>query len=370
MWRAYRGLIVKELIQIRRDTNMIRLIFLMPIVQLLLLGYAVNTDVRLLATNVYDFDRSQLSRELVQSFEAGDYFVLHDNLVNRPELPLWDLDRPFQRADADLALVVPENFSEKISGGEPVTIGLVTDGADANAARAGLGYASLIASRFSREHTGFRQPITIRETFRYNPEVESVYYMVPGIVATLLTMVTVMLTAMAIVRERETGTLEQLTVTPISSLALLLGKITTFGMLGLLEMFIALTIGVLWFGIPFVGSPLLLFALSALFLLTTLGMGMYFSTVTSTQQQAMFLTWFFSIFAILTSGFFTPIANMPQWMQYVTYANPMRYFMEVVRGIMMKGAGLTDLWVEVAAMAGYGLVVFSLSMMRFHKRSA
>ena len=370
MWMAFKGLIVKELIQIRRDRIMLRVTFLMPIIQLLLLGYAVNTDVKRLATDVYDYDQSRLSREFVQSFKAGDYFVPESRLAVDEHAPLWELDERFKSGAAELAIVLPDDFSKKITGGKPVTVGLISDGADANAARTGQGYAALIANRFTRQHTGFQQPVTLRETFLYNPELESVNFMVPGIIATLLMMVTVMLTAMAIVRERETGTLEQLTVTPISSLILLLGKITTFGILGLVEMAIALVVGVLWFGIPFAGSPLLLLGLSALFLLTTLGMGMYFSTMAATQQQAMFLSWFFLIFALLTSGFFTPIANMPHWMQYITYINPMRYFIEIVRGIMMKGSGLFDLWPNVAALAVYGVAVFSLSLMRFQKRAA
>jgi ABC-2 type transport system permease protein len=210
--------------------------------------------------------------------------------------------------------------------------------------------------------------VEIREDVLYNPDSESVNYMVPGIVATLLMMVTVMLTAMAIVREREIGTLEQLMVTPISGWILLMGKITTFGLLGILEMAVALTLGVVWFGIPFVGSPVLLLLLSGLFLVTTLGMGMFFSTVSSTQQQAMFLAWFFSVFAILTSGFFTPIFNMPQWVQVVTYLNPMRYFVVIVRGIMMKDAGISDLYQDILALVVYGTVVFGFSAMRFRKR--
>jgi ABC-2 type transport system permease protein len=194
--------------------------------------------------------------------------------------------------------------------------------------------------------------------------------MVPGIVATLLTMVTTMLTSMGIVRERESGTLEQISVTPISGRVLLAGKITTFALLGLMEMGLALTVGVLWFGIPFAGSVWFLLGISALYLLTTLGMGTFFSTITSTQQQAMFLAWFFSVFAILTSGFFTPISNMPGWMQNITLINPMRYFMAVVRGIMMKGSGPADLLPDIAAIAAYGVTIFTLAAARFRKRTA
>jgi ABC-2 type transport system permease protein len=202
----------------------------------------------------------------------------------------------------------------------------------------------------------------------YNPEAKSVYFMVPGIVATLLTMVTVMLTCMAIVREREIGTLEQLMVTPITTPALLLGKIVPFALIGFLEMSLALAFGMIWFRIPFVGSWPLLYALSFVYLFATLGVGIFISTVTKTQQQAMFFSWFFSIFALLTSGFFTPIANMPRSIQYLTYINPLRYFMKIVRGIIMKGASIDILYPEVMAMVIFGLVVFSFSWMWFSKR--
>jgi ABC-2 type transport system permease protein len=193
--------------------------------------------------------------------------------------------------------------------------------------------------------------------------------MVPGIVATLLTMLTVMLTSMAIVREREMGTLEQLVVTPISTTTLLLGKLIPFAMLGLFEITVALLLGVLWFNIPFAGSPVLLFSLSLVYLVTVLGIGLVFSTVTSTQQQAMFFAWFFSVFAMLTSGFFTPVSNMPQWMQYLTLLNPMRYFMEIVRGIMMKGAGIAELSSDIYPLSIYGIIIFEFAATRFAKRT-
>jgi len=370
MWRAYLGLIRKELIQIRRDRNMVRIIFLMPVIQLLFLGYAVNTDVKRISTDIYDFDRSRESREFVRAFDAGDYFVPSDRLAVGDNAPLWELQDRFRRNETQLAIVIPEDFSEQVAQRKNVTIGLLADGSDANAARAGLGYAGLIVRQYSQRVAGMELPVEIRPTFLYNPELESVYYMVPGIVSMLLTMVTMMLTAMGIVREREMGTLEQISVTPIRGYVLLLGKITTFGLLGLLEMGIALAIGILWFGIPFAGSPFLLAALAALYLLTTLGLGTFFSTISSTQQQAMFVAWFFNVFSILTSGFFSPISNMPVWMQRVTLINPMRFFMEIVRGIMMKGSGATDLLPEIAAITIYGVVIFSLAALRFRKRTA
>ncbi|UCD63925.1 MAG: ABC transporter permease [Candidatus Zixiibacteriota bacterium] len=365
MHRAFLGLIRKEFIQVFRDRNMLRIVFAMPIIQLLLFGYVVNLEVKNIRLDVYDFDQSRLSREFVSSTKAGGYFS-----PTPAARPLFDLERNFQDASRDMAVVIPDDFSERIARKESVTIGLMADGSDANATSIGSGYLAQIVQKFSRRVHGFEMPVDIKHRILYNPEAQSVYFMVPGIVATLLTMVTVMLTSMAIVREREGGTLEQLLVTPMSGITLLAGKLVPFGLLGLFEMSMALTVGVLWFGIPFAGSPLLLLVLSALYLLTTLGMGLFFSTVTTTQQQAMFFAWFFSIFAILTSGFFTPIANMPEWMQYITYANPMRFFMSIVRGIMMKGSGPVELLGEIYTLAIFGLVVLGFSALRFSKRAA
>jgi len=370
MFRAYLGLIKKEFIQVFRDRNMLRMIFAVPVIQLILFGYVVNIDVKNIALDVYDYDRGRESRELIDAFKAGDYFVPEDILIGEDGPPLWHIEDRFKERRAEMALVVPNDFSEKLAQKESVTVGLVTDGTDANSARIGSGYAAMIALKYSQDKIGYTPPVEIRSKILYNPEAESVYYMVPGIVATILTMLTVMLTSMAIVREREMGTLEQLLVTPISSTTLLLGKISTFAILGIFEMILTLVLGVLWFGIPFVGSPPLLFALALLYLLTTLGMGMFFSTISSTQQQAMFFAWFFFVFAMLTSGFFTPISNMPQWMQYITYLNPMRFFMSISRGIMMKGSGMADLAGDIYALAVFGLVIFSFSFLRFKKRTA
>ncbi len=363
MRRAFAGLVKKEFLHVFRDPNMLRLIFAVPLIQLVIFGYVANTEVKRIALDVYDFDRSQLSREFVSAMRAGDYFV-----PGRVAASLMDLEDRFKDGSGEMALIIPQGFSEKTVKGKKVTVGLLADGSNSNSALIGLGYAAQIAQKFSQEKIKLHPPVEIRRQVLYNPEAESVYFMVPGIVATLLTMLSVMLTSMGIVRERERGTLEQLLVTPITTITLLLGKITPFAMLGLFEMVFVLTVGVLWFGVPFVGSPLLLFILSAVYVLAALGIGMFFSTVTTTQQQAMFFAWFFSIFAILTSGFFTPVANMPQWLQYVTYLNPMRFFLDIVRGIMMKGAGFFDLVPEITSQTVFAVIMFSFSALRFSKR--
>lgn len=366
--RALAGLIRKEFRQVFRDRNMLRIIFAMPIIQLLVLGYTVDLDVKHIPTDVYDFDRSARSRGLADALRAGEYFAVTRDVEPMTAHPVFDLRSRFQDGSSELAVIIPEDFSERLERGEAAGVGLVADGSNASQARTALGYARQIVAAYGAGAAGERPPVEIRPRVLYNPEQESVYFMVPGIVATLLTMITVMLTSMAIVREKETGTLEQILVTPISGTALLAGKLAAFAALGFIEITVALAAGILWFGIPFAGSPLLLFGLSAVYLFSTLGVGLLFSTVTGTQQQAMFLAWFFMVFTILTSGFMTPISNMPPAIRYLTYLNPMRYYLEIVRGIVMRGAGVRDLAGNIYPMFIYGAAIFTVASLRFRRR--
>ena len=363
MLRTTLALVRKEFHQIRRDRTMLRVIFVMPMIQMFLLGYAISTDVKLVRTAVYDLDQSATAREYVRAFTAGDYFILRSG-----SFPLLEAETGFKENKYDVVLVIPKDFSEKLGQMKEAQVGLLLDGSNANSAAIAQGYAGTITQRFNQNLANLAPPIDLRERRLYNPEGESVYFTIPGVVATLLTMVTMFLTAMAIVREREMGTLEQLMVTPISTPALILGKTIPFVIIGFAEMSIALAVGIAWFRIPFVGSWALLYGLSVIYLLTTLGMGMFISTVTKTQQQAMFMSWFFSIFAILTSGFFTPIANMPRAVQVLTYANPLRYFMTIVRAIIMKGASIDVLYPQAIAMVVFGSIVFGFSWLNFSKR--
>jgi ABC-2 type transport system permease protein len=363
MLRTILALMKKEFKQVLRDKIMLRMIFIAPLIQLLLLGYAINTDVKNIDMAIYDYDNSDISREYINTFNAGEYFN-----TGSTDISLLDIEHGFRLNQYNNVLVISPGFAEKIQKMQPVEVGLVVDATNANSAGIAMGYAGFITARFNEKKAGFEPPIKVRQKRLYNPEAESVYYMVPGIVAVLLTLITMMLTAMGIVRERELGTLEQLMVTPISTPALIIGKTVPFAILGFIEMSIALMFGVIWFNIPFAGSWTLLYALSFVFLFTTLGIGMFVSTVTKTQQQAMFVTWFFAIFALLTSGFFTPISNMPQSVQYITYLNPLRYFMKIVRAIMMKGAGVDVLIPEIAAMFIFGVAVFTFAWLRFSKR--
>nr|MBN2278093.1 ABC transporter permease [candidate division Zixibacteria bacterium] len=363
MIRSILALIKKEFYQVIRDRNMLLVIFLMPLIQLLLLGYAVNVDVKNIDLALYDHDGTAFSREYIRSFTPGGYFR-----VLGTDISLLDIERGFKEKQFGAAIIIPQDFEANLETGRAATVGFMIDGTNANSAAIALGYANMITAGFGEKTAGISLPISFNRKVLFNPEMESVNYMIPGIVATLLTMITVMLTSMAIVREREMGTLEQLMVTPLSSPALILGKTIPFAILGYIEMSMALVFGILWFKIPFAGSWLLLYSLSFVFLFTTLGVGMFLSTVSKTQQQAMFYAWFFSIFAILTSGFFTPIANMPRTIQYLTYLNPLRYFMIIVRGIMMKASSVSVLYPEILALVIFGIIILWLAWIRFSKR--
>ena len=370
MWRQLFGIIRKELTQILRDPNSMRMLFVAPLIQVIVMGYAVNTDVKKLYLDVYDNDNSSTSRQLVANLKSAGYFIPSDRQLAADRTPIWQLEDRFRSGQAEMALIIPNDFSEKLQTGQSVTLGWISDGSDANAARTGTGYAGQIVRTFSNEFTQMESNISIRPQNLFNPEAVSVYYMVPGIVATLLTMLGLMFTSMAIVRERELGTLEQVLVTPIKTITLLNGKITASSILLMAVMTISMTVGVLWFRVPFVGSPALLIVLSLLYLISVLGIGMFISTITKTQQQAMFFAWFISIFALMTSGYFTPIANMPNWLQTFSLVNPMRYFVEIIRGIMLKGSGFWDLRMDVLALAIFGPILLGFSLLRFHKRTA
>jgi len=363
MFATIFALVKKELIQVRRDSNMVRMLFVMPIVQMFLLAYAVNSDVKLIYTAVYDFDKSDLSREYIRSFSPGEYFV-----TGSSKYSLLECEEGFKNNSYNVALTIPQDFSNNLENSQPTEVGFMVDGTNSNSAAIAMGYAGVITQQFNSGLSANSAPIKLAEKRLYNPEAESVYFTVPGIIATLITMITIMQTSMAIVKEREIGTLEQLMVTPITTSQLILGKIIPFALIGYIEMTLGLVLGILIFKIPFVGSVALLYGLTFVFLFATLGLGMFISSISSTQQQAMFFAWFFSVFSMLMSGFFTPIANMPQTIQYLTYLNPLRYFLTIVRGIMMKGATLSTLYPEVIAMAIFGVAIFTLSWLRTSKR--
>lgn len=368
--RALLQLIRKEFLQVRRDPAMLRIVFAVPIVQLLVLGYAATNDLVNVPIAILDQDRTPQSRSLVEAFLHSDTFVPGPSVA----VP-GDLTDALVHNRADLALWIPHGYARDLAAGVPSPVGLSIDGTNSASAGKATGYAARIIAgeggRLAEDAglaTGTGAHVASTTRFLYNPQLESRFYMVPGILIILVTIISALLTGMAVVREKEIGTLEQLSVTPLRTWQLIAGKVIPFAILSFVTLAIATTLAILWFHVPVAGS-LGLFALAmAAYLLVTLGGGLLASTVSSTQQQAMFTVWFFLIFGILMSGFFYPIANMPWWARQLTYLDPMRYSMAIVRDIFLKGAGLGDVWPDLARLTLLGVVTFTAAALRFSRR--
>jgi ABC-2 type transport system permease protein len=368
-------LIRKEMRQIFRDPNMLRVIFIVPVFQLFVLGYAVTFDAKNLDLAVIDRDGSSASRALVERFSHDEHFV-----VDRIADPRGGIEPLLRRGDALLALVIPRHFGRDLETGRRSELQILLDGENSNTAGIALGYCNRIILRFMKDRAAQRRGrasaaardvrfIESRLRVWYNPELKSVYFMVPGIVSILLLLITMLLTSLSIVKEREAGTLEQLLVTPLKPWQIIAGKTIPFAILGMAEWAFVSTVGVLWFGIPVVGSIGVLALLALAFIVTTLGLGVLISTLAGTQQQALFITWFFLQMFILLSGIFYPIENMPRWTQVITLINPLRYFVVVARELLLKGARLDALWSELRSLLIIGVTVFTVATLRFHKRS-
>lgn len=362
----------KEFRQIFRDPPMVAIIFLVPIIQLLILAYAITTDVKHIKLAVIDYDRSQLSREIIRSFSQTERFDLVTIIDD-----LQDIDYQMKAWKIQMALVIPQNFSREVQRQLHPQIFLAADGVDGNTASIAMGYAQAILLNFGID-LGMKNlnpakassihSVSMMERMWYNIELDSQQYMIPGIVVILLTIIPMMLSAMSLVKEKESGTLEQLMVTPLLKYQLLLGKIIPFLILAYIEMAIVMTIAITVFSISMKGSYFLLAILSLLYLLTTIGLGIFISTFTYTQQQAMFVAWFFMVFMIIMSSFFIPIQNMPPVLRGFTYLNPMRYFMAIIRDIFQKGSDLKTLWFDTVLMSSQGLMIISLAVVKFQKR--
>jgi len=370
-WRRIRHLVRKEFIQLRRDPRMLRLVIVAPIIQLVLFGYAVTTDVKHIPTAVIDADKSRESRELVVRFSNTGYFDVLAVLESPQDLVPW-----MDSGRVQAGVHIPRGFARSLARGESAPLQIIVDGTDSTTAGVVLGYASGVLKRYSEEVLEERlrrlrvylPMVEERTRVWFNPELKSVNYMVPGVLCTILLVVTMVLTSMAIVREREIGTLEQIVVTPIRAAELMAGKTIPFVLLGFVDMVLILLVATLWFRVPLRGSLLLLFALASVFLLTTLGLGLFISTVSHTQQQAMMTALFIMLPSILLSGFMFPIENMPHIIQWMTYLIPLRYFLNIVRGIFLKGVGIEVLWGDVLALLVIGLMLFILASWRFTKR--
>ncbi len=368
------SLIRKEFIQILRDPRTLILTFLMPVVQLLLLGYAATNDVRNVSLAVYDQDRSAASRALLDAYRAADYFRVDYDVADETELRGL-IDRGAARA----GMIIPPDYAEKLAAGETAAVAFIIDGSDPTLAGTALASATLIgqaqATALTIERLSARgqagaitPPVQIRSQVWYNPDLVSAYYMIPAMIGLILQFMTTILTATAIVRERERGTIEQLIVTPIRSWELVVGKLAPYVIIGFIDTVEILLAGVLMFGVPINGSLPLLLVLSGLFLVTTLGLGLFISTISNTQQEAILTAMFTMLPSIFLSGFFFPLAAMPPFLQVISYAIPLRYFLIVVRGIVLKGVGAEALWPEIVALSIFAVVIMGSAALRFRKR--
>jgi ABC-2 type transport system permease protein len=369
--RRIRFLVWKELIELRQDPRLMVIVVIAPIIQLLMLGYAATTDVRNVPIVVADADRSAASRELIARFAASPIFTIQ-GVVSGAD----DVDAFLERGDAWLAVAIPAGFGRTLSAGRAETVQVIADGSDSNSAGLALGYARSLIAAHGRQLAEQRSPaaaggIDLRVRVWFNPQLESRDFMIPGVFALLLLVITTNLSSMGIVREKELGTLEQLNVTPLGRAELIVGKLLPYAMIGLIDVVLVLAVSVLWFEVPLRGSVLLLFAMCAVYLLSTLGLGLFVSTISATQQQAMMTTTFFFLMPMVyLSGFVFPIENMPEVIQPFTYLIPLRYFLIIVRGIFLKGVGLEVLWPQALALTVWGVAVLTLAIARSSKRAA
>jgi len=373
MWERIYRMLVKEFIQVLRDPRMKALIFVMPVIQLIMFGYAVTTDVDHIKTAVCDLDKSPQSRALIERFTASGYFAV----VGHTDNPLR-LGELLDRGKATIGIQINRGFADDLRSGRQAVIQTIVDGTDSNTGTVAMDYAQRITQEFSRaraapiELTQLAQaltnPIELRSRAWFNPDLKSRYFNVPGVIAVVLLLISLLLTAMAIVREREIGTMEQLMVTPIRPLELILGKTLPFVLISFIDVLVVTFIGVTWFHVPIYGSLWLLMFGAGLYLMSTIGVGLFISTVSQTQQQALMSSFFFYLPAVLLSGFMFPISNMPEPAQWLTYLNPLRYFLIIIRDIFLKGSGWEILWPQFAALMALGAVLLLISSLRFKKR--
>ncbi len=376
MWERIFTILRKEFRAIFRDPRMRMVIIGFPVIQTLIFGYAVSLDVRHVKLAVVDRDNTPASRELVARFTGSDFFDATAFTLNDDEAR-----QLIDSAKVSAILQVNAGYEQALRGGHTTPVQMIVDGSDSNTARFVATYASAIASAANTEIMLDR---TLRKTGRalrpggitlqprawFNADLESRNYYVPGIIAMLVMLIALMLTSMSIVREKEAGTIEQIMVTPIRPVEFILGKCAPFAVIGFLNVCMVTAVGLFWFGIPFRGSfPLLLLG-TALFLLSTLGVGLFISTVSQTQQQAMMTTFFFFFPAMLFSGFIFPITNMPLVIQYLSLLDPLRFMLVIVRGIFLKGVGFDILWPQFAALLAIGLAVMAIAVSRFRKTLA
>lgn len=365
-----RFLVWKEFLELRMNPRLFGVVIVAPIIQLTLLGYAATTDVKDVPVVVADGDRTSQSRELVARFEGSPNFRVVSTVTTVAEI------EPFlERGRAWLALSIPAGYGAAIGADRSAVLQVVADGTDSNSTTVALGYATSLIGGYAQEILARRSPaftapaIDARVRVWFNPQLESRFFMLPGVLALVLLVVTANLASMAVVREKELGTLEQLNVTPLRKWELIVGKLLPYGVIAMIDVVLVVAVAVGWFQVPLRGSFALLFAMCGIYVFSTLALGLFISTISDTQQQAMMTSTFFFLTPMLyLSGFIFPIENMPAVIQPVTYLIPLRYFLVIVRGIFLKGIGLAYLWPQALALAGWGGVVLALAVARSRKR--
>lgn len=370
--RTLKFLLQKEFLQIFRNRAMLPIMFVMPIIQLVVLVFAADFELKNITYVFLDEDKSQTSTQLMQQFAATNYFKSKGAVADF-EAGMRMLDNN----EATLFIRIPPNFDRNLAKTKSASIMLDVNSIDGQAATLSFSYATGIINQYNnsirQQWNGLpntiQVPVTVEKRYWFNPEMQYKNLMVPGILALLITMIGLFLSSMNVVREKEIGTIEQINVTPIRKIHFLIGKLFPFWLIALFELGFGLTVGYLVFSIPINGSLILLFSYSALYLLVVLGMGLWISTITDTQQQAMFLAWFVMVIFLLMSGLFTPIENMPNWAQKLTWFNPVAYMVHVVRSVLLKGSTFGQLQWEFAKTALFAAAMLGLAIGGYRKRS-
>lgn len=370
----------KELLQTFRDRRMLAILFIAPMMQLIVFGYAATYDINIIPTAVVDYSKSLKSRELITTIESSGYF----HVLYNPETS-DEIKELVTSGDAWCGIVIPERYEEYIKAGSTANVQVLLDGSNSNTAGIVASYLVRIVQQYSGELMSTSiQTLSLSDSSRsvalntpqvdakirawYNPNLSSHTYNIPAVLVMIMLVITMVLTSMAVVKEKELGTIEQISVTPIKPFELMIGKTLPFVMIGVVDILVVTSVAIFWFKVPFMGSIWFLLLSSFTFMLTTLGTGLLISTFSSTQQQAMMTTFLFIMPFTILSGFAFPISNMPEAIQYFTYINPVRYFVEIVRAIFLKGSGFAELQFQLFALLIIGISVISISVLRFRKR--
>ncbi len=367
-------MLIKEFIQVFRDKRTRFVLFGPPIIQMLIFGYAATLEIKHVPTAILDYDNTQVSRDLVSRFAASRYFDVRLHLTDQRQIA-----EVIDRGEVTVAMRINSGFSQDLEKGETAHLQVIVDSSNSNTALVGLGYVNEVTGAFAQDYETMRlqrtSPLAVSRMPRivldrrpwFNADFSSRWFFIPGVIGNLIMVIVVNLTAFAVVREREIGTLEQIMVTPIRRVEFIMGKTVPFFLIGIFDAILVSAFGTLWFDVPLRGSIGVLALGTVLFLICMLGIGLFISTISKTQQQSMVTSFFFIMPALVFSGFASPISSMPKALQWLTYLNPPRYFQEVLRSVYLKGVGLDVLWPQMAAMAALGFIMLAVSVFRFQK---